>query len=517
MRANFGACWVLACVLPAFAQRQPEGCKLPAEQEQELRNHPSAKTYNAAGTWFAKQGKLNCAVGSFEQAIRLDPQSAVTHDKLGEVRARAQQWSAAAAEFRLALKFKPAMASAHAGLGTALQNMGKTLEAEAEFHEALKLEPTLAPALVGLGIIRANSGDTAAAEKLFRQATAADVHYESAHLDLALVLAREQRFSEAEAEAEQAMKLAPEDRAAMAAAGRVKARLGKSAEAIALLRRVVALEPDSSTAHLDLGMVLAESYDLPGALAENDEAIRLGRGDMALAHLNRGRVLFDLGRREEARPDLETAVRLAPQMPEPYYFLAMIAKQGGDYKAAISHLQAVVRLQPRNATAWHMLGQSLEHESQMPDAISAWKQAVAIDPDYRQPLISLSRALRASDPAEAARYLERYKEIEKNRRVVDQASALGNDALAAGAAHDWQEAIETFQRAIELCGECSIQADLHKKLGLTQCQMGDLDNGEKELRVAQSLKPDDPDVGRALGRIAAARARRAAAGEAKSH
>src|SRR5579883_3483600 len=201
---------------------------------------------------------------------------------------------------------------------------------------------------------------------------AADVHYESAHLDLALVLAREQRFSEAEAEAEQAMKLAPEDRAAMAAAGRVKARLGKSAEAIALLRRVVALEPDSSTAHLDLGMVLAESYDLPGALAENDEAIRLGRGDMALAHLNRGRVLFNLGRREEARPDLETAVRLAPQMPEPYYFLAMIAKQGGDYKAAISHLQAVVRLQPRNATAWHMLGQSLEHESQMPDAISAW-------------------------------------------------------------------------------------------------------------------------------------------------
>jgi hypothetical protein len=59
------------------------------------------------------------------------------------------------------------------------------------------------------------------------------------------------------------MKLTPDDPAALAAAGRVSSP-GKSVEGVALLRKVVALEPQSSTAHLELGMVLAESYDLGG-------------------------------------------------------------------------------------------------------------------------------------------------------------------------------------------------------------------------------------------------------------
>ena len=82
--------------------------------------------------------------------------------------------------------------------------------------------------------------------------------------------------------------------------------------------------------------------------------------------------------------------------------------------------------------------------------------------------------------------------------------------LAFGCAGRWRrarlaEAIRQFQEAIELCGNCAIKADLHKKLGLIECQMGDLDRGEKELRLAQALKPSDPDIERALDRIAAVR------------
>jgi tetratricopeptide (TPR) repeat protein len=268
----------------------------------------------------------------------------------------------------------------------------------------------------------------------------------------------------------------------------------------------VAIEPQSAAAHLDLGMVLAESYDLAGALTENDEAVRLAPNS-ALTHLHRGRVLFDLGRPAEAQPDLESARRIAPEMPEPYYFLALIAKQSSDYKTAITLLQTVVKLQPRNATAWHLLGQSLESDSQTDAAIAAWKQAVAINPEYRQALSTLARTLKPSHPEEAEHYLTLYKQALKNRQIVDQASAMGNDALAAGAAHDWPEAIDQFQKAIELCGDCAIKADLHKKLGLTQCQMGNLDAGEKELHLAQALKPDDPDIERVLRWIALARSK----------
>jgi tetratricopeptide (TPR) repeat protein len=285
----------------------------------------------------------------------------------------------------------------------------------------------------------------------------------------------------------------------------------RGGESLALLRKIVALKPKSAAAHLDLGMALAESYDLTGALAETGEAVRL-EPRFALAHLNHGLVLFNLGRTAEAQPELESASRIAPQAPEPYYFLAVIENQTGHYKQAVAFLKTVVTLQPRNATAWHLLGQSLEHESQTHKAIAAWRQAVALRPDYTEALWSLARAVKPADPDEATRLMARYSEVQKNRLIVDQAVTLGNDALAAGAAHDWPQAIRQFQQAIEVCGDCAIKADLHKKLGLTDCQMGDIDNGEKELRLAQALKPADPDIKSALQRIAKARPRRAASG-----
>jgi tetratricopeptide (TPR) repeat protein len=218
-------------------------------------------------------------------------------------------------------------------------------------------------------------------------------------------------------------------------------------------------------------------------------------------------VLFDLGRITEAKADLALASSLAPQMPEPYYFLALIEKQAAHYQRAVGLLQTVVKLQPRNATAWNLLGQSLEYESRTQAAIAAWRYAVAIDPDNSQALWSLARAIRPADQEEAARLMARYSEVQKKHRIVDEAGTLGNNALAAGAAHDWPEAIRQFQKAIAVCGDCAIKADLHKKLGLADCQMGDLENGEKELRLAHALKPADPDIERALGRIAVARTR----------
>jgi tetratricopeptide (TPR) repeat protein len=187
----------------------------------------------------------------------------------------------------------------------------------------------------------------------------------------------------------------------------------------------------------------------------------------------------------------------------------VIEKQAGHYQQAVALLETVVKLQPRNVTAWHLLGQSLEHESQTQAAVAAWRQAVAIDPDYSQALWSLARAIKPADPAEAARFMARYSDVQKKRRIVDQAGTLGNDALAASAAHEWPEAIRQLQQAIEVCGDCVMRADLHKNLGLIDCQMGDIDGGEKELRLAQASKPGDPDIERALTLIALARAQRA--------
>ena len=399
--------------------------------------------------------------------------------------------------------------AARADLGRLDLDAGNLASAEKWLTAAIAADPQLVAARGNLAVIYGMQGDNARAEKMLRQALVDDPNYVQGHLNLGLILAQQQDFAGAEVELDRAMSQVPEDLRVLSAAGKVKARLGKTTEGIGLLRKVAALAPQSAAAHLDLAIAMAGSYDLPGALGEAARAVELAP-ESAATHFNHGRILFDLGRNSEARADLEAACRLGPQMAEPHYFLAVIEKQDGHYDKAIELLRTVVKLEPRNVTAWYSLGQSLEHQSRTREAIAAWREAIAVDPEYSQALFNLARAVKPADPAEAERLMARYAAVQKKRRIIDRATSLENDAVASMQAHEWPEAIRQLKEAIEVCGDCAVKADLHKNLGLIDCQAGDIDNGEKELLFAKASKPLDPDIARALTLIAQVRGQRAA-------
>jgi len=155
--------------------------------------------------------------------------------------------------------------------------------------------------------------------------------------------------------------------------------------------------------------------------------------------------------------------------------------------------------------AWYQLGQALEHESRGSQAIAAWRQTIAVDPDNTQALWSLARALRPTDSAEADRLMARFAAIQRDHRVVDRVETLANDAAASAQAQEWSEAVRQLKQAFEACGECNIKPQLHKKLGLIYCHAGDLENGEKELRLARAGLPGDAEIERALALISRAR------------
>ena len=167
--------------------------------------------------------------------------------------------------------------------------------------------------------------------------------------------------------------------------------------------------------------------------------------------------------------------------------------------------------------AWYMLGQSLEQESETAKALAAWRNAIAIDPNFTQALFSLAQALRSTDQAESEQVMARYNAVQKERRILDRADSLANNGIEAESAHDWPEAIRQLKEAIATCGDCAAKADLHRKLGIVDCQAGDLVNGEKELLAAKALKPDDPVTQAALELVARARSHysESAAGKAR--
>lgn len=449
-------------------------------------------------------GKPAEAAQLYRHMIDQKPDSAQTIYNLALALEATNDTAGAEDALRKAIQIDPKFAMARAEMGRLELAGGDLKSAQQWLESALVLAPELAEARGDMAMLDARKGDLVAAERLLRQTLADDPNYMQGHLDLGLILARQNRKAEANKELDEAVALASHDPVTLSTAGKAKMQMGESSEGIGLLQKVVDLAPNLAAAHLDLALALASSYNLPAALAQTGDAVRLAP-QSGVVHLYRGRILYDMGDTAQAQTEFESACRLDQQIPEPRYFLGLIAKNQGRFPLAISLFEQTVKLQPDNTMAWYMLGESYEQETDTAKALAAWRQAIAIDPKFSQALFSLARALRTTDPVQSEQLMARYVAVQKERNVLDRADTLANNGLEAASAHDWPEAIKQLKDAISACGDCAAKAELHRKLGIIDCQAGDLHHGEEELLTAKALDPADPVTQAALELVARAR------------
>ena len=154
----------------------------------------------------------------------------------------------------------------------------------------------------------------------------------------------------------------------------------------------------------------------------------------------------------------------------------------------------MVDLQPDNSDAQYLLGQNLERMGKPDAALEHWKAAVRSDPDHSEALYNLARALSKSRDPEAQQYQDRFDALQKRQQVTDRIEQLGNFALEAANAQNWPQAVAQMIEAIQLCGNCSQSAHLHRNLGLFYGRTGKISEAEKELRSALDLQPNDADA-----------------------
>lgn len=496
----------LVAVLRSLGQTQQASeivAKLRKEQNDESLNSQLA-TEGTKANELLQAGKPAEAAQIYRHMLEENPDSGQTAYNLALALEATHDVQGAEDTLRKAIERDPTIPKLHAELGQLELTRGDLQSAQRSLQSALDLAPQLAEARGNLAMVYARKGDLVSAEKLLRQAIEDDPKYKEGFLNLGLVLAQQNRRADADAELDKVVALASNDPALLSTVGKARMQMGELNKGVTLLQKVAELAPDLAATHLDLGLALAASYDLAAALTQMSEAVRLAP-QSGVAHFYRGRMLFDQGNTAEAKSEFETACRLNPQMPEPRYFLALLNKQEGKYEVAAGLLEETVKLQPNNVMAWYLLGQSYEQGADKAKALAAWRQAIAIDPKFSQALIGLARTLRSTNPAESEQMMARYLAVQKERSIVDRADTLANNGIQAATAHDWPEAIRQLKDAIAACGDCQAKADLHRKLGIIDCQSGDLDNGERELLSAKALRPDDPVTLAALELVARAR------------
>ncbi len=96
-----------------------------------------------------------------------------------------------------------------------------------------------------------------------------------------------------------------------------------------------------------------------GAIAMLVTALAAQVPDPVTAHVSRGVAAREAGRLQEARQELEAAVRAAPGIAEVHLYLGLVLHESGDFAAAAVSLERALALKPETSGARELLGYDL--------------------------------------------------------------------------------------------------------------------------------------------------------------
>jgi tetratricopeptide (TPR) repeat protein len=267
---------------------------------------------------------------------------------------------------------------------------------------------------------------------------------------------------------------------------------------VALWTDTVARVPDNPRAHYNLGVALDQAGQIPEAVRQYREAIRL-KPTYVEAHNNLGNVLQRTGHPPEAVAEIGEAVRLGPPDPRALYNLGNALFAAGRPEAAIAAFGAALALKPDYAEAHCNLGVALTALGRTGDALAEYRAAAAADPRYAVAQFDWGNAL-----AQAGRIPEAIPHYEATLRLDPrQPGAEANLANALLATGQLPAALGHYEAALALQPG---NARVRYNLGNALRQAGRNREAADQYAAALRLQPQFPEARAALAAIAGASA-----------
>ncbi len=476
-------------------QELAEFKRLTAQDQQSAREQLLGSEANAN----FDQGSAEKAAEMYRRVLESNPRDANTHYNLSLALAQLGDREGELTELRSAIALDPTMTRAYNRLGLYEMQEGHSAEAEKDFQTVIDHDPGSNDAKINLATLYGQTGRSADAEVLLRQVTQAAPDSYPAQLNLGLVLAGEGKWREALVPLEAAARLQPANPRPLSLLGIVHGKMGESPQSVDYLKKALALSPDSAEAHLNLGIALADGYDLQGAAEEFAAAEKLAAG-AAIVHYNVGRVAFDQGDQQKARAELEEAIQLQPDYPGALQILAQMDLHENQPASAVTRLRRVLALQPHNGNAEYLLGRALADQGKRQEAIAEWEQALGDNRADPRIYWALAHELPGTDPRREE-YMAQLKTLQGGEQKADRARTIANVAIADAAAHEWADAVDKMQQAIQICGSCPVEASLQQNLGLIYAEEGQLSRADRALSRSVAIDAKTPDAARELATV----------------
>ncbi len=260
--------------------------------------------------------------------------------------------------------------------------------------------------------------------------------------------------------------------------------------------RALALRPeDENTVVQVAGYLQNSSAGTPAALRVL--AAYLERFPKAVdARFHYARMLAGSGRADDARREMEVALKADPDSPAILYALAQLAYQARQLPVAADYLTRLVELPtsvPRdNGPAYLFLAQIAEESRQLPRAI-AWLEKVTQGEQAMPALLRRAVLISKSGDVERARELLRNTTASTNRERVQ---LIAVEAQVLREANRGVESFEVLDRALERLPN---NPELLYDHAMAAERLDRVEVMETSLRKLIQIKPDNAHAYNALG------------------
>lgn len=301
---------------------------------------------------YAEKGDDNRALAAYEGALKVAPDNPPALRGAAGLYMRHQMNERAVVALETLVNLERGNVQAIEDLGAAFAATSRFDEAEQQFRAALRLNPYLPSALTGLANVTLMRGKVdEAIDLLSKAAELAPDAYEPKYV-LGSAYAQAGRYQEAASALEGALKAGRADAETYYRLAGVYQKLGRDADrrsALAEFSRRKAETDRTSQIRREVDQLVLQaqaainSGDLKTAAAVMEKAVAVDPGNPHSLFRLAG-VYYDLGRYDDARERVQSALEGAPGEWSYYYLLGLVEKKSGNSSAARASLTTALRL-----------------------------------------------------------------------------------------------------------------------------------------------------------------------------
>ena len=241
-------------------------------------------------------------------------------------------------------------------------------EAEASFARALEQDPSDLESMQMRGVTLYRMGKPEEAIPLLEKAhTAGPIANADPNYVLALCYIGTKRYDDARRAFAAQYDFAPDSAAAWLVTARMLFRQELASPAAAAAHQAVQLDPRIPLAHRLLGEIDLAGGDVPGALSELEQEVKVNPLD-GETYDRMGDAYIRNGQYAQAQQVLDRAVLLEPNASGPYILLGRTLLEEHDPATAAMYLQRAAKMDPSNPMIHMLLGRAFTAAGRKDDA-----------------------------------------------------------------------------------------------------------------------------------------------------